>query len=191
MMKIVVLILCIASVVSAKAFGEKCELQTYSCPPGAPCPPPPQQYGKSRGDCGDGLVCYDYCKGTQCTYTCKYDSNHACAKDDECGQTNNVCYNGKCTVKGGIGQSCKSANDCYNAFVCYDGLCANRKYLPIGSKCKSVVECQYGCINGVCDKPSDGTCTNDSQCPSGIICWCGKCCGKSVSECREKTPTCL
>ncbi|CAO3652775.1 unnamed protein product [Cunninghamella echinulata] len=135
----------------SKKFGEECVVDYH--PPGA--------LGAPKGDCDDGLLCNGG--------ICKYDMNHSCSKNDDCGEVMNICYEGFCKREGTDGMPCKSLYDCYGGKVCNNGFCGNRNYLPIGSKCQSIVECEYDCENNVCvGRAPTGGCTNDGDCPSVI-----------------------
>ncbi|KAI9300702.1 hypothetical protein BJ944DRAFT_272588 [Cunninghamella echinulata] len=169
------------SITLGKGFGETCSIDinngggddliggnTHCSESGLVC---------TQDDCEPGLVCGQGNK-------CKFDHGAKCKTNDECGYP--LCYEGTCSWERGPGTQCKLNADCYGGLICKGGICGYRTYKKPGEACTSVVECEYGCIDGKCSSASSkGSCNNDIDCPSGSKCVCGSCCTGSVSECAK------
>ncbi|KAI8064430.1 hypothetical protein BC940DRAFT_306229 [Gongronella butleri] len=169
----------LAVVVLGKGFGESCsKIVTDS----------EDNFTEVKHCSESGLVCTtDACDpGLTCGHgdKCRYDIGHACKTNDECSE---FCFNQACSFHRGPGTKCKKHGDCYGGLVCTQNICGHRKYLKPGSKCKSTVECEFGCTGGKCDaKYKSAGCTNDIQCPrTGEKCVCNRCCAGSIMECKK------
>ena len=98
-----------------------------------------------------------------------------CTNDSQC-DPGLVCSNGVCLTP--IGGTCSLLSDCVgSATACFSGRCVNTPLSgPGGSP-----PCQSGLIvqNGVCTSPSNGRCTDNSDCTNGLKCIEGICQQKS------------
>ncbi|MBN2497336.1 MAG: hypothetical protein JXR96_22285 [Deltaproteobacteria bacterium] len=79
---------------------------------------------------------------------------------------------------------CSSDDDCFQGFVCQDGVCKPNTSGP----CEVDEDC-YGdlvCRNGVCSDPGPAACVNDEDCEGELVCIHGHCTERP--GCDEEAP---
>ncbi|KAI8318415.1 hypothetical protein GQ54DRAFT_87049 [Martensiomyces pterosporus] len=139
-----------------------------------------------QGGCDNGLLC--------AYYTCLKDNGGSCQSEEECapqGDFGSICLDSKCAIKGEVGTPCQSHTDCFDN--CINKVCARVVRGATGSSCTSNVQCDGFCNTNTnkCEGITRSSgCTNDTDCRSGI-CWCGACCGGTVTECEKNNGSCI
>ena len=82
----------------------------------------------------------------------------------------------KDTVHGGLGQSCKKAEDCERGLLCSGGLCRGKQ--ASGQPCKVEHDCTEGiCVAEMCrgNRPVGAECKRHVDCVEALACVAMKC----------------
>jgi len=141
----------------------------------------PPESGKPA--CGLGFACVSGACGTTCT------------TDFQCGYTF-YCSGGACLAKKGLGATCTTASECATG-NCVDGYCCNA---PCNGACQAcdVAGAEGKCANVPAGSPHgartctpsiycgpagacSSTCSNNTDCATGLICLGGTCTTKKVN----------
>ncbi len=137
------------------------------------------------GGCADGLSCQ---AGVCAAPTCSAGTEGCECLNDSCGVTTAQeplsCTNGICQLTscpaGDVGCACIHGSGCSPGAACVDGLCKSQECIPgtegcdcLAGGCRVGLSCvqnvcldQAGRIGGACF--SDGTCSQNARCDSGL-----------------------
>jgi hypothetical protein len=91
-----------------------------------------------------------------------------------------------------LGEECELNSDCDAPLVCRIGYC--RVECSTSRDCAAGLDCvQDNAGLGACQLPAETMCTNDSNCPAGLVCTMGECsnpCGSCTvpGPCRDCPP---
>jgi hypothetical protein len=194
-MRLVIILVASLSSIYAVGVGRTCSNES-KCDPGFTCMEVAFMTNKANmcvapagHACKTSLACVsNLCVNKVC---------QACKTDAECTK-NTYCDNGRCSRRFDKGHKCEHSSQCSKIVFnleCSNGVCVEAGKLGLGEVCSST-ECKQGLYCDLTTKKcleidSSDSCSNDAQCSTGAICWCGRCCSHGgVSNCRDAYGIC-
>jgi hypothetical protein len=190
MKRVIVLVAVVIMGVWAVGLSEKCNKPTDKCSANSEC-----VERKRLGKFCSGLSGHACKFPIDCaSLLCENGSCRDCKEDSECGRFDAYCGGGRCVTKSDMNGVCESTSQCSQRVFkleCSNNKCIEAGVIGLGKPCPSGIGCASGLYCDLKSQTCEGIslpgsgCTNDSDCTAGTICWCGKCCGKNIADCRN------